>query len=72
MSADMEGSRFFLEIIEYAVCLYFGFCLRLSDVVDQLAQCKIIVSHETGIVGSIVWPPSWVNRIQGNAEVGAI
>jgi transposase-like protein len=45
-----SGYRFPPEIIQPAIWLYLRFTLSFRDVEDLLAECGILVSHETRIL----------------------
>jgi putative transposase len=40
-----KHNRYPVEVIHYAVWLYFRFCLSYLDVEDLLAECGIVVSY---------------------------
>ena len=55
-----RGQRSPPEIIAHAVWLYFRFHLSIRDVQDLLAECGVVVSHEThpSVVHPVRRPPS--------------
>jgi len=61
--------RFLAEVISYAVWLYFRFPLSLRMVMEMLAVCGILVSHETVRQWALKFGQSFANQIRRRAPI---